>query len=269
MTGALSAARKYDMAAVSQRLNEEFAKSKVVQDNPVWAFCAAYSHKLGDVARIAAKASLKHRISLDDIGDKLQYTNGPALHQLWKFHRACSATAAEAVSNYKLTWIAKSDRSWWDFAHKISRRCNCTKFSYELGTTSRDTWKATIRWHDIIVRAHDALLERPCSEAVTYESVTRDDDDSDEDDSDDSDDDDDEFCQHCLSNLLGLPVFLRLLGEEVERRVSNVRHSLAYIIDPISSHYGSFRRSRWSCHFDLLWSIHLMCSGVPNVETLS
>ncbi|KAF8273057.1 hypothetical protein EI94DRAFT_47629 [Lactarius quietus] len=121
MINALSAARKYDMAAVSQRLNEKFAKSKVVQDSPVEAFCAAYSHKLGEAARLAATASLKRRMSLDDIGDKLQYTNGPALHQLWKFHRACSNTATEAIDDEHLTWITTSNRTWWASRAKSHR----------------------------------------------------------------------------------------------------------------------------------------------------
>jgi len=104
MINLLVAARKYDMAAASQGLNQKFAVSKVVQDKPVEAFYAAYSHELAEAARAAAKASLKHRMRLDDIGEKLQYTNGPALHRLWKFHRACSATAAEAVSDTHLIY---------------------------------------------------------------------------------------------------------------------------------------------------------------------
>ncbi|KAH9066766.1 hypothetical protein EDB87DRAFT_458081 [Lactarius vividus] len=103
MIDTLVAAKKYDMAAVSQHLIQRFTVSKVVRDSPVEAFCAACSHELGEAARVAAKASLKHRLNLDIIGDKLPYLNGPALHQLWKFHRTCSATAAEAVSGTHLT----------------------------------------------------------------------------------------------------------------------------------------------------------------------
>ncbi|KAH9169862.1 hypothetical protein EDB89DRAFT_2072534 [Lactarius sanguifluus] len=111
MTDALVAARKYDMDVVSQCLVQKFAQSEVVRDGPVEAFCAMCSHELGEAARVAAKASLKHRLNLDIIGDKLPYLNGPALHQLWKFHRACSATAAKAVSGTHLTWIANTDRT--------------------------------------------------------------------------------------------------------------------------------------------------------------
>jgi hypothetical protein len=95
MIGALAAAKKYDMGAASQRLNEKFAVSKVAQDIPIEVFCTTYLNELGKAACVAAKASLKYRMTLDDIGDKLQYTNGSDLHHLWKFHRACSTTAAE------------------------------------------------------------------------------------------------------------------------------------------------------------------------------
>jgi hypothetical protein len=95
MIGALAAAKKYDMGAASQRLNIKFAVSKVAQDIPIEVFCTTYLNELGKAACVAAKASLKYRMTLDDIGDKLQYTNGSGLHHLWKFHRACSTTAAE------------------------------------------------------------------------------------------------------------------------------------------------------------------------------
>ncbi|KAF8267378.1 hypothetical protein EI94DRAFT_1683830 [Lactarius quietus] len=64
---AFVAAKKYDLAIVSQRLNQMFAEAKVLQDDPVMAFCVAYSRKLGDAARIAAKASLKHQMNLDNV----------------------------------------------------------------------------------------------------------------------------------------------------------------------------------------------------------
>lgn len=238
MVDALSAARKYDMVAVSQRLYEQFAASKIVQDSPVEAFCVAYSRKLGEAARIAAKASLKHRMNLDSIGDKLQYTNGPALHQLWKFHRACSATAAKAVSEEDLTWIAESDSAWWNFARK-TERCDCEKYPYNLGTSQDTWWNATTPWHNYILRAHDALLDHPCSDAVAYSSVRRPDDDDDDKHSSKS-------CQTCQSSLFGMDEFIRLLGEEVERRVSSVRHSLAYFLDAPHSMTPTEGRSRAS-----------------------
>ncbi|KAH9040391.1 hypothetical protein EDB85DRAFT_1858886 [Lactarius pseudohatsudake] len=108
MIDTLVAAKKYDMDVVSDYLVQKFAKSKAVQDSPVEAFCLAHSHELGEAARVAAKASLKHRLRLGDIGDKLQHTNGPGLHQLWKFHHACSATAVEAVSDNRILGLEET-----------------------------------------------------------------------------------------------------------------------------------------------------------------
>ena len=68
---ALEAAKKYDMAVASERLIQQFEESKFVEDDPVMAFCAAFSRKLGDAARIAAMASLQHPMHLDNIADKL------------------------------------------------------------------------------------------------------------------------------------------------------------------------------------------------------
>jgi hypothetical protein len=216
---ALTAARKYDMAAVSQCLYEKFTKSKAVQDSPVEAFCVAYSHKLGEAARIAAKASLKHRMSLDNIGDKLQYTNGPALHRLWKFHRACSTTAAEAVSGKHLIWITNSDtlpRRTWFLGDIVLRTCRCRKYEYRVGPAA-SRWYATAPWHNYITRAHKVLLQHPCAEAVAHDSVC-------------GPSYNEEMCDECKGSLFGLPEFIRLLGEEVERRVSMVRHSFVYFL---------------------------------------
>ena len=67
---AFAAAKKYDMAASSQRLEEQFVKSKFIKLDPmldpIVAFCAAYSRELGDPARSAAKASLKSPMNLQD-----------------------------------------------------------------------------------------------------------------------------------------------------------------------------------------------------------
>jgi hypothetical protein len=211
MIDALAAAKKYDMDAASQRLNEKFAVSKVVQDIPIEAFCVAYSNELGKAACVAAKASLKYRMNLDDIGDKLQYTNGPALYHLWKFHRACSTTAAEAVSGRDLTWITNSDtephRTWFLYDTNL-RACICRKYEYKVGPTA-SPWFATAPWHNYITRAHNVLLQQPCAEAVAHDSVC-------------GPSYKEEMCHTCTRGLFDLPEFIRLLGEEVERRLSMV-----------------------------------------------
>ena len=216
MVDAFVAARKYDMDRVSQRLIPKFAKSKVIQDSPVEAFCTMYSYKLGEAAHIAAKASLKHRMRLDDIGDKLQYTNGPALHQLWKYHRACSAAAAEAVSGTHLTWITSFDRIWPDF---MRDKCSmvCLKYSFALGPSGK-CWNTNESWHGYIQRARNVLLEHPCREAVAHDSVLK-------------PSYERIMCYSCRCTVMGLPEFVRLLGEEVENRVSMVRNFLVDFLD--------------------------------------
>ena len=234
LINALSAAKKYEMAAASQRLNEKFAVSELVQDSPVEAFCAAYSHGLGEAARVAAKASLKHRMRLDDIGDKLQYTNGPGLHQLWKFHRACSATAAEAISGTHLIWTTSFDSSaWWDIMRNHNTcvvKPNCLRYIYKLGP-SEVSWYVTSPWHNYIMRARNVLLQHPCREAVAHDSLLQ-------------PSYDEKTCYTCRPTLIGLPEFVRLLGEEVENRVSMVRNYLAYFPDTSHSMALTEGRSR-------------------------
>ena len=135
---ALAAAKKYDMAVVSRHLITKFARSKAVQDDPMVAFCVAYSHELGEAARVAAKASLKHRMNLDNIVDQLQFLNGAAFPQLYKYHRACSAAAAAAVSGSELYWITSSDSisSWQNLANNPqcpkSQSSKCPRHQYKI-----------------------------------------------------------------------------------------------------------------------------------------
>ena len=219
MIDAFVAAKKYDIPAVSQRLLQKFAESKVVQDSPVVAFCAAYSHELGEVARVAAKAALKHRMNLNNIDDKLQYINGPAFYHLYKFHRACSASAAEAVSNAHLTWTS-SRNAWWHLISTMHKACSCIKFQYTIGP-AQSIWNAPLPYRDYITQSVDVLLEHPCREAVTnhlfltpfyYEA---------------------QACAPCRITLLGLSDFSHLLGEEVEKRVAKVRHLLTYLLNTL------------------------------------
>jgi len=233
MIGARVAAEKYDMAVIFQHLDERFGVSKIVQDSPVEAFCAAYSHKLGEAARAAARASLKYGMSLDDIGDKLQYTNGPALFQLWKYHRACSAATAKLVSDKHLAWITDSDsdtephRTLWSFARSTCTTCSCWKYHYTVGP-SRTRWDVAAPWHTYITQAHAILLERPYGKAVAHRSVV-------------GPIFNLEACHICRNTLAGLPAFVDLLRKEVETRVSEVRHFLAH--PPDTSPDGSYRRS--------------------------
>ena len=130
---AFVAAKKYDMAIASERLKQQFAQSKFAKDDPVIAFCAAHSRKLRDAARIAAMASLKYPMNLDKVAEKLQHIDGVAFYQLYKFHRACSATTAQAVTGRRLTWITESHSPWWDFANRRCPTSKCSTHSYDLG----------------------------------------------------------------------------------------------------------------------------------------
>jgi len=183
---ALEAAKKYEMAVASQRLIQQFAESKFVKDDPVMAFCVAHSRKSGDAARIAAVASLQYPMSLDNIADKLQHVDGVALYLLYKFHRACSVTAPEAVSDVRLT-----DQ---DLA-----RLGFKKTTY----------------NDFIARAPKVLLEQPCPEAITKDHFLK-------------TVYDKHVCVSCQTTMRAVSEFSRLLGKEVERRISEVDLELPF-----------------------------------------
>ena len=208
---AIKAAKKYDMAPASSHLLHNFEGLGCVKHSPVEAFCVAYTFELNEAAQIAAKASLKHRLNLDDLGNELQHTNGPALFKLWQFHRACSAAAITAISSNDLTWVSqKVHSSWWELAEPdCGMHCKCKKHTFSLGNRPR-TWEAHASWRNYMDRARDALREKPCREAVTDHNILK-------------PSYREPMCEVCHQRICGLSEFSRYLGEEVEKLVSKVR----------------------------------------------
>lgn len=241
LIAALEAARKYDMTTASRHLLQDFENSPFVQDNPMGAFCAAYAQKLGDAARIAARESLKFRMNLDDIGDKLEHTNGPALLRLWRYHRACSAAAVTTNQGARLTWITPAQSSWWNVAGPGDRppNCRCALVSYTLGTQGSHTWQIHVAWANYIGRARQALREHPCSKAVTHHDVLL-------------PSYQEAMCQGCQQRICGLSEFSRYLGEEVDRRTAQVRKFPRSPLDAslIVSFFLFSWRFFWTYHFD-------------------
>ncbi|KAH9967175.1 hypothetical protein BC827DRAFT_572321 [Russula dissimulans] len=213
LVAALAMTEKYEMAAaVSGRLLQDFTNAVTLCDTPFEAFYAAFSHRLREAARVAARASLKYPLTLDELGEKLPDLNGHALHTLWKFHRACSsAAAALVIKDRELAWIELGERCWWFY----SSTCHCEKKDkYYLGPEKRPWW-GPADWSSYFDSARKALQKRPCSEAVTHReifdsSISR------------------TKCRECLASIRGLPEFSRYLGEEVERIVSNVPLELPF-----------------------------------------
>ncbi|KAI0255965.1 hypothetical protein BJV78DRAFT_585561 [Lactifluus subvellereus] len=231
---AIEAAKKYDMAPASFHLLQDFENSACVKDSPVEAFCVAYTLELREAAQMAAKASLKHRLSLDDIGNELQHTNGPALFQLWQFHRACSSAAVTAIPDTNhFPWItrdANRQNSWWELAEPYSRRsCKCNRHTFQLGDldnsfdfdsggvgTRPKIWVAHASWNNYIERARNALKTHPCSEAITHYVMLK------------PSYKEKPMCNECQRRICGLSEFSRYLGEEVEKRVSEVALTLPF-----------------------------------------
>ena len=214
----LDAAKKYDMVTALRRLMDSTC-TEPLRNSPVEAFCVAYSHELREAAQIAARASLKDRLTLEDIEDKLQYINGPAIHRLWKFHRACCAAAVEAIPTNIFPWIPSAATTEWDITLGIDH--GCRGFSVLFGPTKSSSYVA-ISWRGYLDRARDALREHPCSEAVTNQAILRPSFEA-------------QVCNKCRRCLCGLSTFSRYLGEEVERVVSGVREAPASFFDILSN----------------------------------
>jgi len=202
----LEMARKYDMAATSCRLLIYFQGSEALRNNHLRAFYSAYRRELREATEVAARASLKHPLTLDAIGDELRYIDGPAFHALWKFHRACSAVAVAAISGDTYNWIPKAPTTWWS---ATAARCNCSRVVFLLGEKG-SRWSTNTSWGNYVDRAVKALETHPCSEAITNQAILL-------------PSYQEEMCDECRKRIAGLSEFSRYLGEEVDRVVSGVR----------------------------------------------
>ncbi len=218
----LETARKYDMATASRVLLMDPTCTESLRNSPFDVFCAAYSRELREAAQMAAKASLKYRLTLNDIGDKLQYMNGSAVHRLWKFHRACSAAALTAIpDNNIFIWMPPAPTTWWLSTPEGSCDCN-SPFKLWFGP-AKSVWRVNKSWRDYLDRARDALREHPCSEAVTNQAILR------------PSYEARPMCDRCRKRSFGLSEFSRYLGEEVEKVVSEVREALASFFDTLAN----------------------------------
>ena len=228
----LDMARKYDMAATSCRLLIDFKGSEALKNNHLQAFYAAYRHGLREAAEIAARASLKHPFTLDAIGDEMQYIDGPAFHTLWKFHRACSAIAVEAISGHTYKWIPKAPTTW---CNATPTRCRCSRVKFWLGP-KESPWLTNTSWGDYVDRAVKALKTHPCSEAITNQAILIPSYQA-------------EMCDECQKKIAGLSEFSQYLGEEVDRVVSNVRELLSPF--KLSAYIDFYWRSLLTCLSEL------------------
>jgi BTB/POZ domain len=228
----LATADKYDMATASRRLLVDFTNSKAFRDAPLEAFCAAHSRELGDAARIAARESLKLRLTLNDIGTKLPFTNGPALYALWKYHRACSSAAIKAT-NCNFEWIKKA-HSQVVSSYRVYKSCTCNSYRIVVGP-DHASFTVNVSWREYLDRASDALRMHPCSEAVTQAEILK-------------PSFEKEMCDKCRKEVCNLSAFSRHLGEEVERLVSEVRGPLTSSL--LSLLTWNLWRFLWICIFD-------------------
>jgi len=209
----LEAAKKYDMERAYNVASRSFAQAVQQIAHPAKAFNLACKYRLANEARVAARSCLKNPMSLDDLDQELQYMDGPALHQLWRYHRKCSDAAGSLASGDDYTWITRKDGQIWGWADAGS--CVCQRRA--VAVANNESWLARSWWTIYMQNAEEALRKRPCGSTVTcqaimvpsYQEVAQ--------------------CSYCLPIVVEtLLAFSKTFASEVEDRILKIELGLPF-----------------------------------------
>ena len=92
----LEAGRKYQISSVIECVRRTLLDGKILDSSPLEAYALACTYELGDVARAAARASLKQSIYFS-YSQSLEELSIRQFHLLFKYRQECSAAAQAAV----------------------------------------------------------------------------------------------------------------------------------------------------------------------------
>ncbi|EMD37128.1 hypothetical protein CERSUDRAFT_137612 [Gelatoporia subvermispora B] len=99
----LEAARKYALDSVMERLDFQMKEERIVSVQPLRVYALACSYGLEDLARRAAKETLKEDPLDVPYSSTLRCMTGGAYHRLLQYHRECGRVAAAAVNEENVT----------------------------------------------------------------------------------------------------------------------------------------------------------------------
>lgn len=153
-------ARKYERAAVTRALHHALLQPSVVSKHPLSIQALGCTYGLHDVARTAARHSLRTPIHFEYV-DELELITLCAFHNLSDYRRRCSVAARRVTSyNGTLSWPA----------FKCLQLC---RNHVKVGARIDDAWEAYLRKLDRIFefapdpeRVRDAALVDPVIKIV-------------------------------------------------------------------------------------------------------
>ena len=152
----IRAAIKYDMPEVLRTLKENL--SSFAESMPVRVYAIALQFRFEAEAREAARAFLARPVESADVPELVEIT-GRDLHNLLKYHRACSAVAARVASDP--SWVAQSE-VWF-----ATCRARGTCARKHLGNVNASEW-----WIGYMAGCARVLEATPAGKALLAEGRT-------------------------------------------------------------------------------------------------
>ncbi|EPT01085.1 hypothetical protein FOMPIDRAFT_1041463 [Fomitopsis schrenkii] len=152
----IRAAIKYDIPEVLRTLKENLGS--FAESMPVRVYAIALQFKFEAEAREAARAFLARPVESADVPELVEIT-GKDLHNLLKYHRACSVVAARVASDP--SWVPQSE-VWF-----ATCRAHGTCARKHLGNVNASEW-----WINYMTGSARILEATPAGKALLVEGRT-------------------------------------------------------------------------------------------------
>lgn len=101
----LEAATKYDMEPVENHIAVVLKTTSFIEEEPVRVFAVACRYKMEDLARLAAKHTLKQPLSQRPNVKELQHISATALQHLHEYYFACGRAASSVARGSNFPWV--------------------------------------------------------------------------------------------------------------------------------------------------------------------
>lgn len=155
------AAEAYGIEPIFENLLERLLDEEFLKDEPLRVYAIACRFEWEKVARVAARATLRHLWEDLPDCDELEKMTGAHLRRLEQYHQQCGRAAAGLSKTGNLTWI-EGKWSWFE------RKCHGRKVkevAYEIGD-EKMVWFVSSWWTQYMASTGKALLQQPCHESI-------------------------------------------------------------------------------------------------------
>jgi len=226
------AASKFEMEGIQNHLKKELISPRFIESQPLRVFAIAYRYAWDEVARKAARFTLRHPLNVPFVNE-LQYISGATFYKLQEYHRICGEVASSRVLLQPA--LMEREESWaWVTCNKPTDS-GIIRWSNILNLTGAITGQTPIsearKWWTLwIEEIAKEVKARPWGETIRKwdpmkSAIKR-----------------ASSCLYCGPRARqDLDAFAEVLAVEIERDISSVRTNSSSLLTSFSNALGILR----------------------------